>query len=87
MEETTIKSLYNGGERENSSETQRTVFIINAISKAYKRVKKIQNQKFQKKMLNMQACQTSNSRKEKPNQSNRIIDAMKQWKNRGQRTK
>lgn len=58
MEETTIKSLHKEGERENSSETKRAVFIINAVSKAYKRVTKIQNEKFQKKMSNMQVCQT-----------------------------
>ena len=34
LRETTIKSIYKGGQRENLSETQKEIFIINAIYKA-----------------------------------------------------
>ena len=42
--ETTIKSIYKGGLRENLSKTQRAIFIMNAISKAYERETEIQNE-------------------------------------------
>ena len=42
--ETTIKSIYKEGLRENLSKTQRAIFIMNTISKAYERETEIQNE-------------------------------------------
>lgn len=58
--ETAIESICKGGQRENLNETQRGIFMINAISIAYERVSKIQNQKLQEKMSNMQVAGKKN---------------------------
>lgn len=54
--DTTIKSIYKRWQKEKLNETQKGIFIINVISKAYQRVKKIQNQMLQEKMSNMPAA-------------------------------
>ena len=58
--ETAIESICKGGQRENLNETQRGIFMINAISIAYERVSKIQNQKLQEKMSYMQVAGKKN---------------------------
>ena len=43
--QTTIKSIYKGGNKANISESQRGIFLVNIISKVYELVKIIQNDK------------------------------------------
>ena len=47
--QTTIKSIYKGGNKANISESQREIFLVN-ISKVYELVKITQNKKNNRKM-------------------------------------
>ena len=48
--QTTIKSIYKGGNKANISESQRGIFLVNIISKVYELVKITQNDKNNSKM-------------------------------------
>ena len=65
--QTTIKSIYKGGNKANISESQRGIFLINIISKVYELVKITQNDV--SKMSKMQAA----GRKERSAMDNLII--------------
>ena len=67
--QTTIKSIYKGGNKANISESQRGLFLVNIISKVYKLVKITQNEKNNSKMSEMQAA----GRKERSAMDNLII--------------
>ena len=67
--QTTIKSIYKGGNKANISESQRGIFLINIISKVYELVKITQNEKNNSKMSEMQAA----GRKERSAMDNLII--------------
>ena len=68
--QTTIKSIYKGGNKANISESQRGIFVVNIIiSKVYEIAKIIQNEKNNSKMSEMQAA----GRKEKSTMDNVII--------------
>ena len=67
--QTTIKSIYKGGNKANISESQRGIFLVNIISKVYELVKIIQNDKNNRKMSEMQAP----GRKERSAMDNLII--------------
>ena len=51
--QTTIKSIYKGGNKANISESQRGVFLVNIISKVYELVKITQNDKNNRNMSAM----------------------------------
>ena len=55
--QTTIKSIYKGGNKANISESQRGIFLVNIISKVYELVKITQNDKNNSKMSEMQVAQ------------------------------
>ena len=67
--QTTFKSIYEGGNKANISESQRGIFLVNIISKVYELVKIIQNDKNDRKMSEMQAA----GRKERSAMDNLII--------------
>ena len=67
--QTTIKSIYKGGNKANISESQRGIFLVNIISKVYELVKITQNEKNNSKMSEMQAV----GRKERSTMDNLII--------------
>ena len=67
--QTTIKSIYKGGNKANISESQRGIFLINIISKVYELVKITQNEKNNSKMSEIQAA----GRKERSAMDNLII--------------
>ena len=69
MRQTTIKSIYKGGNKANISESQRGIFLINIIPKVYELVKITQNEKNNSKMSEMQAA----GRKERSAMDNLII--------------
>ena len=71
--QTTIKSIYKGGNKANISESQRGIFLVNIISKVYELVKIIQNDKNNRKMSEMQAA----GRKERSAIDNLIIMSTK----------
>ena len=52
--QTTIKSIYKGGNKANISESQKGIFLVNIISKVYELVKITQNEKNNSKILEMQ---------------------------------
>ena len=54
--QTTIKSIYKGGNKANISESQRGIYLVNIISKVYELVKIVQNEKNISKMSEMQAA-------------------------------
>ena len=43
--QTLIKSKYEGGNKVNTNESQRRIFLVNIISKVFELVKRIQNEK------------------------------------------
>ena len=53
---TTIKSVRKKGNQGKLSESQRGLFMVNVVSKVYRRVKKTQNKKIQKNMNQMQCA-------------------------------
>ena len=67
--QTTIKSIYKGGNKANISESQRGIFLVNIISKVYELVKITQNDKNNSKMSEMQVA----GRKERSAMDNLII--------------
>ena len=67
--QTTIKSIYKGGNKVNISDSQRGIFLVNIISKVYELVKITQNEKNNSKISEMQAP----GRKEKSAMDNLII--------------
>ena len=67
--QTTIKSIYKGGNKTNISESQRRIFLVNIISKVYELVKITQNDKNNRKMSEMQVA----GRKERSAMDNLII--------------
>ena len=67
--QTTIKSIYKGGNKANISESQRGIFLVNIISKVYELVKITQNDKNNRKMSEMQVA----GRKERSAMDNLII--------------
>ena len=54
--QTTIKSVYKGGNKANISESQRGIFLVNIISKVYELVKITQNDKNNRNMSEMQVA-------------------------------
>ena len=52
--QTTIKSIYKGGNKANISESQKGIFLVNIISKVYELVKITQNEKNNSKISEMQ---------------------------------
>ena len=54
--QTTIKSIYKGGNKTNISESQRRIFLVNIIPKVYELVKITQNDKNNRKMSEMQVA-------------------------------
>ena len=67
--QTTIKSIYKGGNKANINESQKGIFLVNIILKVYELVKITQNQKNNSKMSNKQAF----GRKERSTMDNLII--------------
>ena len=67
--QTTIKSIYKGGNKVNISESQRGIFLVNIISKVYELVKITQNDKNNRNMSEMQVA----GRKERSAMDNLII--------------
>ena len=67
--QTTIKSIYKGGNKTNISESQRVIFLVNIISKVYEIAKITQNEENNSKMSEMQAA----GRKERSAMDNVII--------------
>ena len=67
--QTTIKSIYKGGNKANISESQRGIFLVNIISKVYELVKITQNDKNNRNMSEMQVA----GRKERSAMDNLII--------------
>ena len=54
--QTTIKSIYKGGNKINISESQRMIILVNIISKVYELVKIMQNGKHYSKVSEIQAA-------------------------------
>ena len=52
----TVKSVHKGGVKENIQENQRGIFLMNIVSKIYESTLKIQNEK---KNMNMSQMQTA----------------------------
>ena len=67
--QTTIKSIYQSGNKANISESQRGIFLVNIISKVYELVKITQNERNNSKMSEMQAA----GREERSAMDNLII--------------
>ena len=67
--QTTIKSIYKGGNKANISESQRGIFLVNMISKVYELVKITQNDKNNRKMSEIQVA----GRKERSTMDTLII--------------
>ena len=53
---TTVKSIYKGGVKENIQENQREIFLVNIVSKIYESALKIQNEKKNENMPQMQTA-------------------------------
>ena len=65
----TIKSIYKSGNKDNISESQRGIFLVNMISKVYELVKITQSDKNNSKMSEIQVA----GRKERSVMDNLII--------------
>ena len=53
---TTLKSIHKGGVKENIQENQRGIFLVNIVSKIYESALKIQNEKKNENMPQMQTA-------------------------------
>ena len=53
---TTVKSIHKGGVKENIQENQRGIFLVNIVSKIYESALKIQNEKKNENMSQMQTA-------------------------------
>ena len=54
--ETKIKSLYKGGNKEKIQKSERDIFLMNIVCKAYERVEKLQNENKQANISSMQTA-------------------------------
>ena len=66
---TTVKSIHKGGVKENIQENQRGIFLVNIVSKIYESALKIQNEKKNENMSQMQTA----GRKQRSTVDNLII--------------
>ena len=66
---TTMKNIHKGGIKENIQENQRGIFLVNIVSKIYESTLKIQNERKNENMSQMQTAE----RKQRSTVDNLII--------------
>ena len=80
---TTVKSVHNGGVKENIQENQRGIFLSNTVSKIYESTLKIQNENKNENMSQMHtAGRKQRSAVDKLIILNSIIENQRQYKNK-----